>query len=240
MRYCLAVIFVLLNVAGSIARAEVRSDLPSTIDLGGKYLFFLHGIAVELKGPDSYSGEFRKTYESTAIARTLAERGFIVIAETRPKGTKVPEYAGKLATQIRQLLAAGVPGRNIVVVGQVRSTTSGLPLRSFVMVKNGLPAIHPGEYLAETLEELDMSQAQFARVIGVSPMRVSHVVKGVRPVTAEPALLFGRAFEQTPQYWLNLQADFDLKNAEASMGARLVSIHAVAHARPCGVIGACS
>ena len=98
------------------------------------------------------------------------------------------------------------------------------------MVKNGLPAIHPGEYLAETLEELNISQAAFARAIGVSPMRVSHVIKGTRPVTAELALLFGRAFNQTPQYWLNLQTDFDLKNAEASIGARLVSIHAVAHA----------
>lgn len=98
------------------------------------------------------------------------------------------------------------------------------------MAKNGLPAIHPGEYLAETLEELGMSQAQFARTIGVSPMRVSHVINGTRPVTAELALLFGRAFEQTPQYWQNLQADFDLKNAEASIGARLGSIHAVAHA----------
>jgi antitoxin HigA-1 len=98
------------------------------------------------------------------------------------------------------------------------------------MVKNGLPAIHPGEYLAETLAELGMSQAQFARAIGVSPMRVSHVIKGTRPVTAELALLFSRAFDQSPQYWLNLQANFDLKNAEASIGARLVSIHAFAHA----------
>lgn len=98
------------------------------------------------------------------------------------------------------------------------------------MVKNGLPAIHPGEYLAETLDELGMSQAQFARVIGVSPMRVSHVAKGARPVTAELTSLFGRAFDQAPRYWLNLQADFDLKNAEASIGERLVSIHSVAHA----------
>jgi len=46
------------------------------------------------------------------------------------------------------------------------------------------------------------SQAEFARAIGVSPMRISHVVNGTRPVTAELALLFGRAFGQTPQYWL--------------------------------------
>ena len=97
------------------------------------------------------------------------------------------------------------------------------------MIKNGLPSIHPGEYLAETLEGLGMSQAEFSRAIGVSPMRVSHIVKGSRPVTAELALLFGRAFDQTPQYWLNLQADYDLKTTEANMGARLKSVHAVSH-----------
>jgi addiction module HigA family antidote len=62
------------------------------------------------------------------------------------------------------------------------------------MVKNGLPAIHPGEFLTEILGEMGISQAEFARAIGVSPMRISHIVKGDRPVTAELALLFGRAF----------------------------------------------
>jgi len=74
-----------------------------------------------------------------------------------------------------------------------------------------LPAIHPGAFLAEILEEYAMSQAEFARRIGVPPMRISHVIKGSRPVTAELACRFGKAFGQTPQYWLNLQADFDLK-----------------------------
>lgn len=98
------------------------------------------------------------------------------------------------------------------------------------MAKNGLPAIHPGEYLSETLSELNISQAEFARAIGVSPMRVSHVIKGTRPVTAELALLFGRAFDQSPQYWLNLQATYDLKMAETSLGKLLTDVHSLAHA----------
>lgn len=98
------------------------------------------------------------------------------------------------------------------------------------MTKKGLPAIHPGEFLAETLEELNVSQAAFARALGVSPMRISHVIKGARPVTAELALLFGRALEQSPQYWLNLQSDYDLKAAEAVIGLRLLSVHALTHA----------
>ena len=98
------------------------------------------------------------------------------------------------------------------------------------MTKKSVIVIHPGEFLAETLGELGLSQAAFARAIGVSSMRISHVVKGARPVTAELALLFGRAFEQSPQYWLNLQTDHDLKTAEASIGPRLRAIHSVTHA----------
>jgi len=98
------------------------------------------------------------------------------------------------------------------------------------MIDNGLIPIHPGEYLVEILEEFHLSQAMFARTIGVSPMRISHIVKGKRPVTAELALLFAKAFEQTPQYWLNLQAIYDLKNAEKNIANRLFSIHSLVNA----------
>lgn len=92
------------------------------------------------------------------------------------------------------------------------------------MIKSGLPPIHPGEFLREILEERRLSQAHFARVIGESPMRISHVVKGTRPVTAELALLFGRAFGQSPQYWLNLQAAYDLKLAERAIANQLKGV----------------
>ena len=92
------------------------------------------------------------------------------------------------------------------------------------MIDSRLPPIHPGEFLAETLNELGVSQAQFARATGVSPMRVSHVVNGTRPVTAELALLFGRALGQSPQYWLNLQATYDLKEAETAIGEQLANV----------------
>lgn len=98
------------------------------------------------------------------------------------------------------------------------------------MIKQGLPAIHPGEYLSETLAELNISQAEFARAIGVSAMRISHIVKGTRPVTAELALLIGRALDQSPQYWLNLQTAYDLKIAEASLGELLDEVHLLARA----------
>ena len=68
------------------------------------------------------------------------------------------------------------------------------------MIKNGMPSIHPGEFLREILQELYISQAAFAHSIGFSTMRVSHIVNGTRPVTAELALLFSKAFSQSPQY----------------------------------------
>lgn len=98
------------------------------------------------------------------------------------------------------------------------------------MSQKGLPPIHPGEYLKEILEELRISQADFSRNTGLSAMRVSHVINGKRPVTAEMALIFGKAFNQTPQYWLNLQAAYDLKIAEIAIGSRLTKVQSVAHA----------
>lgn len=96
--------------------------------------------------------------------------------------------------------------------------------------KNGLPPVHPGAFLREALDDLGLSQARFAAATGVSPMRISHVINGARPVTADLALLFGRALGQTPQYWLNLQAAFDLKTAEKSIAKQLRGVATLVHA----------
>lgn len=93
------------------------------------------------------------------------------------------------------------------------------------MVASGLPPIHPGVFLKEILDEVGISQNAFAKVIGVSPMRVSHVIKGTRPVTAELALLFGKAFNQTPTYWMNLQTSYDLKTAEKELASKVSQVH---------------
>jgi len=95
-------------------------------------------------------------------------------------------------------------------------------------IKSGLSPIHPGDFLSEALKGLGTSQSDFARAIGVSPMRISHVINGTRPVTAELALLFGKAFGQSPQYWLNLQAAYDLKTTEREIGNRLRGVRKLA------------
>jgi len=61
-------------------------------------------------------------------------------------------------------------------------------------------------------------------------MRISHVINGSRPVTAELALLFSKALGQSPQYWLNLQATYDLKVAEKQIGMRLRAVSELAPA----------
>jgi len=86
-----------------------------------------------------------------------------------------------------------------------------------------LAPVHPGRFLTELLQELSLSQTQLARAIGVSAMRVSHVVNGKRPVTAEMSLRLSRFFGQTPQYWLNLQSRYDLDCAQDVMGSRIKS-----------------
>jgi antitoxin HigA-1 len=86
------------------------------------------------------------------------------------------------------------------------------------------PVIHPGEFLSEILEEFGLSQAAFAKAVGVSAMRISHVVKGKRPVTAELALRFGRVLGQSPEYWLNLQRAYDLATAQQAIGRRIKSL----------------
>jgi addiction module HigA family antidote len=91
-------------------------------------------------------------------------------------------------------------------------------------IKNGLPPIHPGVFLKEILDELGMSQNAFAHAVGVSPMRISHVIKGSRPVTAELAVLFGKAFGQTPTYWMNLQTSYDLKIVEKKLAQKMQQV----------------
>jgi addiction module HigA family antidote len=97
-----------------------------------------------------------------------------------------------------------------------------------IPVKDGMPAIHPGEFLKELLEEFKISQVGLADALGVSNMRVSHVIRGQRPITAELALRLGRVMGQTPQYWLNLQTTYDLKSAQRDNQASLYALRRLA------------
>jgi len=89
------------------------------------------------------------------------------------------------------------------------------------MTRSRIAAVHPGIYLKELLEELGLSQYRLAQEIRVPAMRISHVVRGKRPVTAELALRLGQYFRQSPRYWLNLQSRYDMDIAEDTLGERV-------------------
>jgi addiction module HigA family antidote len=90
-----------------------------------------------------------------------------------------------------------------------RTTTESIP-RSAASLG---PAIHPGEILLEEfLRPLEMTQAA-ARTLGMSTVRLNELVRGKRGVTADTALRLAQLFKTTPQFWMHMQANFDLKAA---------------------------
>lgn len=76
------------------------------------------------------------------------------------------------------------------------------------------PAVHPGEILLEEfLKPLEMTQAAAAQKLGMSTVRLNEIVRGKRGVTADTALRLAQLFKTTPQFWMHMQANFDLKAA---------------------------
>lgn len=79
-------------------------------------------------------------------------------------------------------------------------------------------AVHPGAVLKDELDELGISATEFARQIEVPPNRVSQILAGKRAITGDTALRFGHWFGTDPQFWLNLQAQFELVEADRATG----------------------
>lgn len=81
--------------------------------------------------------------------------------------------------------------------------------------------IHPGEHLAEELNELGMSAAELSRLIDVPVNRVTEIINGRRGVTADTALRLGHWFGTSPEFWLNLQTLYELRLARREVGDRV-------------------
>ena len=85
-----------------------------------------------------------------------------------------------------------------------------------------LSPVHPGEVLLEEfLNPMGLSQNRVALDIGVHARRINEIVLGKRSVTADTALRLARYFGTSPQFWLGLQADYDLDIALDNLGSRL-------------------
>lgn len=98
-----------------------------------------------------------------------------------------------------------------------------MPSRSATTIEDSLlPPLHPGEILSEEfLLPLHLSQYRLAHDLGVPPRRVNQIVHGTRGVTADTALRLARYFGTTAQFWLNLQARYELEVAERMSGRQI-------------------
>ena len=92
-----------------------------------------------------------------------------------------------------------------------------------------LPNIHPGEILIEEfLVPIGISQNRLARAMDVPPRRINEIVHGKRAITADTALRLARALGTSEQFWMGLQADYDLEEARKSFGNKFKKIENVA------------
>lgn len=96
----------------------------------------------------------------------------------------------------------------------------------------GRSAIHPGEHLAEQLEELGMSAAELARQLGVPTNRITAILHGQRAITGDSALRLGHFFGNSPLFWLNLQAAYELRVAEQKSGEAIEALPTLARRKP--------
>ena len=92
-----------------------------------------------------------------------------------------------------------------------------------------LPNIHPGEILLEEfLVPMGISQNGLAGAVGVPPRRINEIVLGKRAITADTALRLAHYFGTSEQFWMVLQASFDLEEARDKLGGRLKQLERAA------------
>jgi addiction module HigA family antidote len=86
------------------------------------------------------------------------------------------------------------------------------------MMSELLDEIHPGEILLEDfMRPMGITARQIAADIDVSPSRISEIVHGARPITADTAIRLGLFFRMDPKFWLNLQMEYDIRVAKRTL-----------------------
>jgi addiction module HigA family antidote len=86
------------------------------------------------------------------------------------------------------------------------------------MMTKLLEEIHPGEILLEDfMKPMGITARQLAADIDVSPSRISEIVHGSRPITADTALRLGIFFTMDPRFWMNLQSEYDMRMAKRTL-----------------------
>jgi antitoxin HigA-1 len=87
-----------------------------------------------------------------------------------------------------------------------------------------VPAIHPGEHLAEELKELHMTAAELARRLDVPTNRITEILNGRRAITGDTALRLAHFFGTSAEFWLNLQSLYEIRLAERKSGKSIKTL----------------
>ncbi len=93
-------------------------------------------------------------------------------------------------------------------------------------------AVHPGKVLAEELETLGVTPTELSRQIAVPPNRISQIINGKRAITGDTALRLAHWFGTRPDFWLNLQAAYDLRTAQENSGSAIACLPTRATSKP--------
>jgi addiction module HigA family antidote len=95
-----------------------------------------------------------------------------------------------------------------------------------------ITAIHPGKHLAEELNELRMSAAEFARQLNVPTNRITEILNGRRAITGDTALRLAHFFGTSAEFWLNLQSLYEIRLAERKSGKSIKALPTLNHHKP--------
>ena len=82
--------------------------------------------------------------------------------------------------------------------------------------------VHPGEVLREKLDALELSASALAKALDVPAGRIRAILNSKRGISANTALRLARYLGTTPEFWLNLQKDWELRRVEIADGLRIV------------------
>jgi len=89
------------------------------------------------------------------------------------------------------------------------------------MTPNKIRPIHPGEVLSEELDSRGLTRAEFAHALHVPPRRVSAILNGQRPITADTALRLARFFDSSAEMWMAMQHAYEIRVAEIRVGEEI-------------------
>jgi antitoxin HigA-1 len=81
--------------------------------------------------------------------------------------------------------------------------------------------LHPGQVLADELEELGISPTELSRQLRVAPNRITQIINGKRAITGDTALRLAHWFGTSPQFWMNLQSLYEVRIAEQEAGKEI-------------------